>query len=121
MNAIDIMTPQVLMVRSDASIEATIRKAMLEELTRLNWVPQATIEVRVKDGMLELWGVIFDERQRAALRVAAENLPGVRSVQDHLIWIEPMSGVGFGPPEEGSDPKAAGTLQWPPISPALGV
>jgi hypothetical protein len=35
----------------------------------------------------------MDERARAALRVAAENVPGVRAVDDHLIWVDSISGM----------------------------
>ena len=44
----------------------------------------------------ELWGTITDERERQALIVAAQNIPGVKDVQDHLVWVEPMSGVVIG-------------------------
>jgi len=53
--------------------------------------------VVVRDGVVELWGEIVDERQRAALKVAAENIPGVNAVKDHLVWVEPMSGMAIGP------------------------
>jgi osmotically-inducible protein OsmY len=42
------------------------------------------INVVVCDGVVELWGAIVDERQREALKVAAENVPGVKEVKDHL-------------------------------------
>ncbi len=42
--------------------------------------------------MVQLWGAIFDDRERQALRVAVTNVPGVKSVEDHLAWIEPVSG-----------------------------
>ena len=48
-----------------------------------------------------MWGVIVDERQRAALKVAAENIPGVKSVTDHLVWVEPFSGMAFEPKDVG--------------------
>ena len=57
------------------------------------WAPAATTNVVVHDGVVELWGVIVDERQREALKVAAENIPGVKAVKDHLVWIEPTSGL----------------------------
>ncbi len=41
----------------------------------------------------ELWGVIVDDRQRMALKVAAENIPGVKEVKDHMVWVEPTSGM----------------------------
>jgi osmotically-inducible protein OsmY len=51
----------------------------------------------VHDGVVELWGVIVDERQREALKVAAENVPGVKAVKDHLVWIEPTTGLTIEP------------------------
>ena len=56
--------------------------------------------VVVRDGVVELWGVIVDERQREALKVAAENIPGVKAVNDHLVWVEPTSGMVIEPRDE---------------------
>ena len=50
------------------------------------------------DGTVTLAGTILDERERDALRVAAENVPGVKAVQDELVWIDPNSGAYLGPP-----------------------
>ena len=50
------------------------------------------------DGVVTLSGAIFDDRQRQALRVAAENISGVKQVEDQLTWIEPTSGVVLGAP-----------------------
>ena len=47
----------------------------------------------VSGGTVELRGVIGDEREREALRVAAENVPGVKKIVDHLVWVEPVSGM----------------------------
>jgi hypothetical protein len=35
-----------------------------------------------------------------AARVIAENVPGVTSVTDQLVWIEPVSGMVILPPDE---------------------
>jgi hypothetical protein len=37
----------------------------------------------------------MDDRERRALIVAAENISGVKEVRDHLVWVEPMSGMAF--------------------------
>jgi len=58
------------------------------------------INVVVCDGVVELCGAIVDERQREALKVAAENVPGVKEVKDHLAWVEPASGVIIAPRDE---------------------
>jgi BON domain len=52
-----------------------------------------SVNVIVRDGIVELWGAILDERIREVLRVAAENVPGDKRVKDHLVWIEAMSGM----------------------------
>jgi CBS domain-containing protein len=69
-----------------------IRQALLAELDKQPWAPTALINVVVRGGIVGLWGVILDERQREALIVAAENMSGVRGVEDHLTWVEPNSG-----------------------------
>jgi hypothetical protein len=59
------------------------------------WAPVALINPIVRDGIVELWGTITDERERQALVVAAENVPGVKAVRDHLAWVDPTSGMVF--------------------------
>jgi hypothetical protein len=55
----------------------------------------------VSEGVVQLDGVILDEKERAALRVVAENTPGVKAVEDRLVWIEPVSGTVVESGEDG--------------------
>jgi CBS domain-containing protein len=80
-------------IKPVTSSDQTIREQLLAELGRQSWAPAALINVIVKDGIVELWGTITDERERQAITVAAENVPGVKGVRDHLVWIEPNSGT----------------------------
>lgn len=80
-----------------------IRAAVGAELERHSWARNGMIRVEVDNGTVELNGTILDERQRAAARVVAENVPGVRSVVDKLVWIEPMSGMVVLPPDAADD------------------
>src|SRR5512141_1600207 len=80
--------------------DAAIRDKLLAEFKKQQWAPVASTDVVVHDGVVDLWGMIIDERQRNALKVAAENIPGVTAVKDHLVWIEPTSGIVIEPPEE---------------------
>ena len=80
-----------------AKDDAAIREQLLAEMQKEQWAPAATTNVVVHDGVVELWGVIIDERQREALKVAAENIPGVKAVKDHLVWVEPTSGMTIEP------------------------
>jgi CBS domain-containing protein len=71
--------------------DASIRRHLLTELGKQTWAPP--VDVIVRNGVVHLWGTLTDERQRQGIRVAAENTPGVKRVEDHLVWIEPISGV----------------------------
>jgi osmotically-inducible protein OsmY len=84
-----------------AKNDAAIRETLLAEMQKETWAPVAMVNVVVRDGVVELWGVIIDERQRDALKVAAENIPGVRAVKDHMVWVEPTSGMVIGRRDEG--------------------
>ena len=75
--------------RSDDDIREQIRA----EMAKAAWVPKDGLSISVKDGVVDLNGVILEEKEREALRVVAENVPGVRAVEDHLVWIEPISGT----------------------------
>lgn len=74
-----------------------LRQAILKELEGKPWSVQGSIRVKVDQGAVELEGFILDERVRPAVRVAAENVPGVKSVTDHLAWLEPVSGMVISP------------------------
>jgi CBS domain-containing protein len=76
--------------------DSTIRERLLAELEQQKWAPVNFINVVVRDGVVELWGMITDERERQALIVAAQNIPGVKDVRDQLSWVEPTSGVVCG-------------------------
>jgi CBS-domain-containing membrane protein len=77
--------------KPQAGDDAALRDQILAEYAKQRWAPQ--INVVVRDGVVSLWGVITDERERQALIVAAENVPGVKRVHDHVVWIEPTSGM----------------------------
>jgi CBS domain-containing protein len=82
-----------------AADDAAIRERLLAELKRHSWAPVGLIDVVVKDGVVKLSGALTDERERQAIRIAAENIAGVKKVEDHLVWIEPNTGVIVEAPE----------------------
>ena len=98
-NLMHAMVSLARVAQPAAGDDAAIRERLLAEIQKEQWAPVATINVVVHDGVVELWGVIIDERQRTALKVAAENIPGVKAVKDHLVWVEPTSGVTIEPAE----------------------
>jgi CBS domain-containing protein len=86
--------------------DKVIRQSLLAELDHEKWAPVGAIEIIVRNGVVDLWGSITDERERQALIVAAENVPGVKAVKDHLAWIDTTTGMYFLPPEEPAEPAA---------------
>lgn len=74
-----------------------IRRNILAELAGQIWAGTSMIHVNVDKGVADLSGPIFDERERLAARVAAENVAGVKAVTDHLFWVEPLSGTVVDP------------------------
>jgi osmotically-inducible protein OsmY len=73
-------------------------------MEKQQWAPAATTNVVVHEGVVELWGTVIDERQRQALRVVAENIAGVKGVKDHLVWVEPTSGLTIESQEKSTAP-----------------
>ena len=83
-----------------ATSDEEIRERILAELAKAAWVPRDGISITVENGIVDLNGVILDEKEREAVRVAAENVPGVKAVEDHLVWVEPVSGTVIDAPRE---------------------
>jgi CBS domain-containing protein len=77
-----------------------IRDRIFAELAKASWMPRDGLRISVSDGVVGLDGVILDEKERGALRVAAENVPGVKAVEDRLVWVEPVSGTIIDGPQQ---------------------
>lgn len=73
--------------------DAELRERVLAAFNSLPWAAGEFVSVTVKDGVVDLNGSYSVAKQHDALVVAAENVPGVKSVRNHLVWIEPMSGT----------------------------
>lgn len=65
-----------------ASDEA-IRRGVLKSLAGHRWAA-ATEKVVVKDGVVHFWGTVNSEEERNAILVSADQVPGVKGVEDHL-------------------------------------
>jgi len=64
--------------------DRTIREKLLAELKAQKWAEVSSANVIVKDGVVHLWSSYLSEQEKRALVVAAENIPGVRRVEDHM-------------------------------------
>jgi CBS domain-containing protein len=66
-------------------IDSAIQGRLVAELERQPWWRRVSSNVIVSEGVVHLWGFVGSEDERTAARVAAENVPGVRSVEDHRL------------------------------------
>jgi CBS domain-containing protein len=83
-----------------------IHARILAELARVSWVPRDGLSITVAEGVVGFDGVILDEKEREALRVVVENVPGVKAVEDRLVWVEPLSGIILDAPQADTDALA---------------
>jgi CBS domain-containing protein len=86
---------EALGARADArKDDPAIREALLGELKKQNWFGAQSVSIVVENGTVTLDGVLFDDAARAALVVAAENVPGVKKVIDRTSFVEPVPFAG---------------------------
>ncbi|MGH8765630.1 MAG: CBS domain-containing protein [Burkholderiales bacterium] len=69
-------------VNDAASSDATIYKGLMVELARQSWWRPDYMIAYVADGTVYFKGLIDADEERDAARVAAENIPGVRGIED---------------------------------------
>jgi osmotically-inducible protein OsmY len=77
-----------------AAVEV-IRDDIKGTLAKQSWVPKTCIHVSVTNAVVTLEGVIMSDEEHEAIRVTAENAIGVMDVEDHLIFVDPRSGMAF--------------------------
>jgi CBS domain-containing protein len=77
---------------ADEDSDRLIRERLLAELRKQEWAKSAESNVVVSDGVVHFWGTVGSEEERKALRVVTENIPGVRSIEDHTVsWPRYLS------------------------------
>ena len=64
--------------------DSAIRQKLLSELKRQCWAHTHNLSITVTNGVVDLWGYAQSNEEREAIRVAAEGIPGVIAVNDHL-------------------------------------
>jgi CBS-domain-containing membrane protein len=64
---------------ASAKSDSEIREQIVAELAKQPWTRRHYIDPVVRNGTVELWGAIFDDRERQAAKVVAENIAGVKA------------------------------------------
>lgn len=81
-----------------------IRERIVRTVSQALWRPIG-FQVTARNGIVDLHGLVVDERSRQATVVAAEETAGVKEVHDHLCWVDSYSGFYL---ESAEDRRAAG-------------
>ena len=76
--------PRPVSFRDDASIRREIVGALRSEA----WPSIGAADVSVTNGVVTLWGGYLSEQERKASLVLAENIAGVRAVNDHRVPLD---------------------------------
>ncbi|HEX6005896.1 MAG TPA: CBS domain-containing protein [Burkholderiales bacterium] len=72
--------------------DESIRIALLAELESQSWWHTRRASVSVANGVVRITGMLDSAEEKLATRVAAENIPGVRSVEDERTVSIPAGG-----------------------------
>jgi CBS-domain-containing membrane protein len=68
-----------------AEADKALRKVIVLNLRKLPWTgATAMVDVIVDRGVINLWGVVRNEEEKNAIRVAEETPPFVQAVNDHV-------------------------------------
>lgn len=79
-----------------AASDPVLRERVIAELRQHAWGGIDRVTIVVADAVVYLEGFTSDESFRSALRVAAENVPGVKGVCDHLEYFNANGGLMYG-------------------------
>ena len=84
MRAVMVLAQQTAPATVD---DVAIRNRLLTELKKQSRVPARMINVVVTNAVVTISGALVDERDRKVVLAAAENIAGVKKVEDHMNLI----------------------------------
>jgi CBS domain-containing protein len=74
---------------------AAIQRSIIKTMGQESRAPKSGVRVKVAGRTVTLEGTVFSEAKHRAVFVIAENAEGVSQVIDHLVYIDPNSGMAF--------------------------
>ncbi len=85
-----LFKPRQDTVAEKAVTDSALRDKILAQLKFEPWWP-GDVNVIVRDGAVELWGIVESQVENDAIRVAIEEIPGVRSISNHISTSQRIS------------------------------
>jgi CBS domain-containing protein len=85
-----LFKPRQDTVAEKAVTDSALRDKILAQLKFEPWWP-GDVNVIVRDGAVELWGIVESQVENDAIRVAIEEISGVRSISNHISTSQRIS------------------------------
>ncbi|MDP1748705.1 MAG: CBS domain-containing protein [Reyranella sp.] len=79
----------------DLATNEAVRAQVTSELARHGWATSQTTCVVADNGIVHLWGYVNSDAVRDAYRIAAENVRGVKRVENHMRILPPETRMGI--------------------------
>ncbi|EEP0997563.1 CBS domain-containing protein [Salmonella enterica] len=79
--------------RNLRSEDESVRKEILDKINCQPWAPRNTVRITVTNGVVDIYGTILNENIRQALIILIEETTDCKHIRDHLIFIEPVTGL----------------------------
>lgn len=92
---IKLLILKLVDVPVEAASDAQILEAVRRELQEAKWAPKSGLNISVKDQDVTVSGTIFSDGERLGVITLVENVPGVKSVKDEMVFVDPGSGMTF--------------------------
>jgi signal-transduction protein with cAMP-binding, CBS, and nucleotidyltransferase domain len=98
-----ISRSDLVRVLSEASVgqpiatsdDAAVQNAVWQAIRKQSWLNSGYVNITVKDGVVEAWGMVGSQEQRNALVVLVEEAAGEARVEDHLKVGMPNTAAGW--------------------------
>lgn len=87
-NVMRVLTSAAPAIPMPTTDDRRLRESVIETFRAQSWAPEFGENVVVKEGVVQLWGTVSSEAHRKALVVAAQNVPGVKAVEDQMDVID---------------------------------
>ncbi|MBV8041534.1 CBS domain-containing protein [Pluralibacter sp.] len=77
--------------------DETMKQKIIDAMERESWAPKNNLRITVTHGVVDIYGTILDEDLRAAIITLVEEVTETRDIRDHLVFIEPITGLYITP------------------------
>ena len=89
-----VRAPHATALDSDTD-DRTIKETLVRNLRDDLGFTLATVTIIVEDGVVNIWGMVDGNEERNAIRISAENIPGVKKVDSRLTLYSSLIAHGI--------------------------